>query len=349
MGCNLGGAASHRVAYHGGASGNEPELWDSVAGHRRRACGTFHGCLWTASTRLKCWRHADRCRLPVWFWPQVVTMGLVVGCCFAPSFESFTALRALQGLFGTLPQIIGLPVIHDIYVPRDWPSMINIWGTTFLVGPFLGPALAGYLLKATNSWRAAFGVLAGGYGISTMLVLSFGRETYYNKSSGIQQTRRIRAFAGHGNTGLPKIATMLESSRLVFCTAFLKLPLVLVGLSSLVNFTWPIGITTTISTILYAPPYLFNNVQDASMRFAGVIGALIGFALGYGFNQWIGRSKTRRARWIAEYRLHGVWCPVVFLVVGLLTYGLTLHFQKSWVGLGFGWILVNVGLVASTV
>lgn len=276
-------------------------------------------------------------------------MGMIVGCALAPTFESFTALRALQGLFGTVPQIIGLPIIHDIYTPREWPAMINIWATTFLVGPFLGPALAGYLLQATNSWRAAFGVLAGLYGVSTCLVLAFARETYYNRLTKVQQTNRVKAFLGRGNTDLPKTTTIANSSKLIFVLAFLKLPLVLVGLASLVNFTWPIGITTTISTILHSPPYLFDNVEDASMRFAGVIGALLGYGLGYAFNEWIFRSKTRRTNWRTEFRLHGVWMPVVSLVCGLLTYGLTLHFGKSRIGLAFGWVMVNIGLVASTV
>lgn len=298
-------------------------------------------------TRLRTFANARR--LPLWFWPQMITTGMIVGCSLAPTFDSFTAFRALQGLFGTVPQIIGLPIIHDIYAPREWPAMINIWATTFLVGPFLGPALAGYLLQATSSWRAAFGVLAGFYGASTCLILAFAKETYYNKIAKVQQTQPFKALICQGNTELPKLSTIAESSKLIFVLAFLKLPLLLVGLASLVNFTWPIGITTTISTILHSPPYLFDNVEDASMRFAGVIGALLGYALGYAFNEWIFRSRKRRAHWRTEFRLHGVWTPVIFLVCGLLTYGLTLQYGKSWVGLAFGWVMVNVGLVASTV
>lgn len=185
--------------------------------------------------------------------------------------------------------------------------------------------------------------------MSSGLVLAFGRETYYNKSTGIQQKGRMKALLGQGNTGLTATSTILQSSKLICALAFLRLPLLLVGITSLVMFTWPIGITTTISTILHSPPYLLDNVQDASMRFAGVIGAVLGFVLGYAFNKWISRTRTRKVNWRPESRLHGVWLPAVSLVTGLLTYGLTLHFQRSWVGLAFGWVLVNIGLVASTV
>jgi hypothetical protein len=100
------------------------------------------------------------------------------------------------------------------------------------------------------------------------------------------------------------------------------------------------------------------------MRFAGVIGGLLGkscicplkysaltitgFVFGYFFNEWI-FAKDRRSHWRSEYRLHGVWFPIGSMACGLVLYGLTLQFEKSWVGLAFGWIMINIGMVASTV
>ncbi|KIX94741.1 uncharacterized protein Z520_09431 [Fonsecaea multimorphosa CBS 102226] len=289
-------------------------------------------------------------RLPVWLFPQVVTLFVVLGCVYAQSWSVFTALRALQGLFGTVPQVIGLPIIHDMYAPHEWPRYINIWGTTFLVGPFLFPALAGYILQGTGSWRDCFKVLTGFYGFSTMLILAFGYETYYNRSTGVQQTNRIKSFFGIGNTNLPKAQTLAESTINIVKLTF-TLPILLVGLSTMINFTWPIGITTTVDAFVRAPPYLFGNVADASIRFAGVIGALLGFCFGYFFNEWIynGSGGKRKAHWRSEYRLHGVWFPIGSMVCGLLTYGLTLNYGKSWVGLAFGWVMVNIGLVGTMV
>jgi hypothetical protein len=34
---------------------------------------------------------------------------------------------------------------------------------------------------------------------------------------------------------------------------------------------------------------------------------------------------------------------------GLLTYGLTMHFGKHWIGIAIGWIMVNIGMVATIV
>lgn len=290
------------------------------------------------------------CSAPIWLWPQVITLFCILGCVYAQSWSVFTALRALQGLFGTVPQVIGLPIIHDMYAPRDWPRYINIWGTTFLVGPFLFPAIAGYILEGTGSWRDCFKVLTAFYGLSTILILTLGRETFYDKSTGTQQTNRVKAFFGIGNTNLPKGSTIASSTvniiKLIFTPSLL-----LVGVSTMINFTWPIGITTTIDSFVRAPPYLFGNVADASIRFAGVIGALLGFCFGYFFNEWIyeGSGGKRKAHWRSEYRLHGVWVPITFMFIGLLTYGFTLNYGKHWIGLAIGWVMVNIGMVGSTV
>lgn len=287
----------------------------------------------------------------MWLYPQLITLFVVLGCVYAQSWSVFTALRALQGLFGTVPQVIGLPIIHDMYAPRDWPYYINIWGTTFLVGPFLFPALAGYIVEGTGSWRDCFKVLTGLYGFSSLLIIAFGRETYYNIQQHGARSSHFKQLIGRGPTiTIPKIHTLQSSTVNIFTLVFTP-PILLVGISTMINFTWPIGITTTIDSFVRAPPYLFGNITAASIRFAGVIGALLGFAVGWAFNKWIydGSGGKRKQHWRSEYRLHGVWGPIASMVCGLLIYGLTLNYGASWVGLAVGWVLVNIGMVGSTV
>jgi hypothetical protein len=92
-----------------------------------------------------------------------------------------------------------------------------------------------------------------------------------------------------------------------------------------------------------------------------------GYLFGYFFNEWIYNTHQRRGNtqsdndsehldstvssssWRPEYRLHGIWFPIGSLAAGLLTYGLTLNFGKHWIGLAFGWIMVNLGMIATTV
>lgn len=98
-------------------------------------------------------------------------------------------------------------------------------GTTFLVGPFLGPAIAGYIGAGTN-WRDSFGVLTALYGLSTLMVLLFGRETYYAPSKPVAS--RFGAYFGIGNTKLPKCSTLAYWCRKLVVYVF-RFPLLMTG------------------------------------------------------------------------------------------------------------------------
>lgn len=98
-------------------------------------------------------------------------------------------------------------------------------GTTFLVGPFLGPAIAGYIGAGTN-WRVSFGVLTAIYGVSTFMVLAFGRETYYAPDK--TPPSRLGAYFGIGNTKLPKLSTLGYCCQKLVVYVF-KFPLLMTG------------------------------------------------------------------------------------------------------------------------
>ncbi|PYH90943.1 polyamine transporter [Aspergillus ellipticus CBS 707.79] len=249
-------------------------------------------------------------RLPVWLWPQVITTFMVLGATLSNDFATFTTFRSLQGLFGTIPQVVGLPIIHDMYEPKDWPQMINICGTTFLIGCFIGPALAGYIGAGSN-WKVSFGMLTVFYGISSIMILLFGYETYFVRGQKCQRNSRALSMLGIRNHNLPALSTLAYWSK-VMVTYIFKFPLLMTGIATMVNFCWPIG-----------------------------------YAFGFWFNDWI--RKSRDTTWRPEYRLHGTWFSIAMMAWGLLTYGFTLNYGKHWIGLAFGWGMVVFGMVASTV
>lgn len=73
----------------------------------------------------------------------------------------------------------------------------------------------------------------------------------------------------------------------------------------------------------------------------------LGWAFGHFFNEWV--YQRHRSNWHPEYRLHGVWLPISSMACGLLTYGLTMNYGKHWIGIAFGWIMVNIGMTATIV
>jgi MFS family permease len=52
----------------------------------------------------------------------VLTLAAIIGATLSNDFATFTAFRSLQGLFGTIPQVVGLPIIHDMYAPEGKSS-----------------------------------------------------------------------------------------------------------------------------------------------------------------------------------------------------------------------------------
>ncbi|KAI0284707.1 MFS general substrate transporter [Russula aff. rugulosa BPL654] len=136
-------------------------------------------------------------RLPVLFWSQLLALGFLVGCAFAPNLKTFAAMRCLTAFFGTCPQVTGLYVVTDMYPFHRQARMLNVWTMGFIISPFLSPFAFGFLVARTRlvfpilmrcsdsglyvSWRWAYGI-ACMYGLSVLsLIVFFGRETIYDR------------------------------------------------------------------------------------------------------------------------------------------------------------------------
>ncbi|KAL2158832.1 hypothetical protein VTH06DRAFT_4024 [Thermothelomyces fergusii] len=117
-------------------------------------------------------------RLPVLFYSQLFSLAATVGAALAPSYGAFTAFRALQGLAGAPPQVLGLCVVHDLFFAADRARKVNLWAASFLVGPYLGPLFSA-LLVLRLGWRDDFAVLAGLYALSLLVVAALGDETLF--------------------------------------------------------------------------------------------------------------------------------------------------------------------------
>jgi MFS family permease len=71
-------------------------------------------------------------------------------------------------------------MIHDMFFFHERARKINIWAFSFLIGPYLGPFISGFIAEKLD-WRNNFGVLAGFYGFSVLLIVLFGDETLYDR------------------------------------------------------------------------------------------------------------------------------------------------------------------------
>ena len=158
---------------------------DRYTGKAQEDCWQF---LWSKDmagewlTNLSMTNLTPICSLPVLFWSQFFALICSIGATYASNYAGFTACRTLQGFFGAPPQVIGLSMIHDMFFFHERARKINIWAFSFLIGPYLGPFISGFIVSKLD-WRNTFGILCGFYGLSVLMIILFGDETLYDRES----------------------------------------------------------------------------------------------------------------------------------------------------------------------
>ncbi|EKG11055.1 Major facilitator superfamily [Macrophomina phaseolina MS6] len=289
-------------------------------------------------------------RLPVLFWSQLLSLIVTIGATFADSYASFTAMRTLQGFFGAAPQVIGLSIIHDMFFFHERARKINIWAASFLIGPYLGPFFSSLLVTKLN-WRQDFGVLAGFYGLSLLMVVLLGDETLYDRNvvaekpknkSILRHLSLLFGIEGARVGGRPGLWTVTKHQYSLLARPYLFAPTALFVMPLTM---WTIGLVSTISQFVLPPPppmgpgYGFTYISLAMIHFAPMIGTLLAEFWGHWFNDFIATRYIKRhgGTHMAENRLNGVYIPVIIGVGGLVLFGETLQHHLTWVGLAFGW------------
>jgi len=294
-------------------------------------------------------------RLPVLFWSQLLSLIATIGTTFAPDYATFTAMRTLQGFFGAAPQVIGLSMIHDMFFFHERTRKINIWAASFLIGPYLGPFISSLLLLRLD-WRPNFGVLAGFYVFSVLMVVVLGDETLFDRR-GIdklpaghrqpfqrRQPVSISRHLTHLLVGIPARRRSPNTPKLwdVFTQqcSLLARPYLLIPTALFVTpvTMWTIGMVSTISMFVLPPPpmgYGFSYVALSMLYFAPMAGTMLAEFWGHWFNDVLARRFRQ-----PEGRLVAVYPAAVLGAAGLVLFGQTLENRLSWVALAFGWAML---------
>ena len=80
-------------------------------------------------------------------------------CALAPSIEVLIAGRFLQGLLSSVPSVVVLLVIHELYGGRRGVRVLGFHGMAVSGAPILGPLIGGAVFVAFG-WRMNFWLLA---------------------------------------------------------------------------------------------------------------------------------------------------------------------------------------------
>lgn len=106
----------------------------------------------------------------------MVFLASSIGTALSPNLASFMIFRMISAFSGTAILVIGPAVIRDLYRPLDRATALAWFYTGTLIGPTIGPLLAGAVVTYTT-WRVIFWVQTGISAISLLATYFLLAET----------------------------------------------------------------------------------------------------------------------------------------------------------------------------
>jgi MFS family permease len=135
-------------------------------------------------------------RAPTIFWSALITLFLNLGVALAPDWNSYYALRVVQGIFSNAPPSIAIAFLRDIFFFHERARKIGFWTCLFIASPYFGPLFGNFMLAGLNAqWRP---VLWLGFAMQAVFILTcvlFLDETWYKRDVPLErQPRRGKSF-----------------------------------------------------------------------------------------------------------------------------------------------------------
>lgn len=234
----------------------------------------------------------------------------------APTWPILLAGRVLQGVFGSLIGVVGMPIIATSVRPEHRARAMSIILTLIPLAGVAGPGLGGVLAEAYG-WRSVFLInipvvlIAGAVAIRTIPARQGGKAGL--PIPGLRLLREALVL-GAGATALflgldllgrghhPFLPSVLGVTAVVLVVAWLRLPEAGPVLGLLRRRTIALGITampmitTGVGALNFLVPYFFVDVLGSSPRVVGV--ALLAMSAGMAvFSPLAGVLADRIGTW----------------------------------------------------
>ena len=304
-------------------------------------------------------------RIPVLFWSSIMGLLFTLGCVLSPQFDTYYTLRAFQGLTQSIGQTIGLAFIKDMFFFHEHARKVGIWYSIFITSPVFGPFLGNFMYGGLHKWQPIFWLVFAWSAFLICMILVFGDEPYYNRHLSAEQqpnrpkgqsSRLLRVLGiwqirHHSPTFQPRL--LRGYGRLL--EVFLKPVIPMAMLFYAVTFMWSVGINLTSAILLETPRaaggYGFHPTSLGYIYFTPLVGIIIGELFGHWFNDFMAARYIRHHHgiFVPEARLWTPYIGAALMIPGLVLVGQTLHLHLHWVGLVFGWGMVQVGIMLISV
>ncbi|KAF9459116.1 MFS general substrate transporter [Collybia nuda] len=299
-------------------------------------------------------------RLPVLFWSQVLALGFLIGCTFAPNLGTFTAMRCLTAFFGTAPQVTGLYIVTDLYPFHLQARKLNIWTMGFIVSPFLSPFAFGFLVAREN-WRWAYGIGCMYSAVVVFLIVFLMEETMYDRTlkpiperptTGLRY--RVETLIGITGYKMAKYRTSWTPAIFSQFDVCWRPHVMAILIFEGMLFGFGIGINVTNAVFLGEEPpvgFKFSQMAIAGAYGTPIVSVIIGELVGRYTNDWIMNWSIKRNKGVfeAESRLWACYIAIPLYICGFVLLGASFQKHLSIGALIMGWGIAELAIMINTV
>ncbi|GKZ26424.1 hypothetical protein AbraIFM66951_004928 [Aspergillus brasiliensis] len=300
-------------------------------------------------------------RTAIIFWCLVFAMACAIwSACMTSKgdYERFVASRLFDGIFGSIPSIVGVGAVYDMFFLHERGKAYAIFHVSFLFGTVAGPTFGGFIVQHTK-WPWVFWWVVIAQGLVLILAFLFLEETSYPRDGKTLVVKPKNFWSNRMATLLPhktgiSRAELGRIARLPFRIGLSPVGL-LIGIFQLASFGWFVATHSLLTVWLEKPVSVggwgFSPQRNACFIFSLWIGLLTAELWGYLCNDrialWICRTREKGI-WKPECRLHALWIPsLIILPIGLGIVGSALQYHLHYMVLAFGAYLITFASMSS--
>jgi hypothetical protein len=206
------------------------------------------------------------------------------------------------------------------------------------VAPFAGGIIGGAIIDNKSlGWRWSQWISLIFMGAGLLAQIFFVPETIYIRDSAFSSGTPTKAtlWSRYGIHIPKREGDKKHSFTFIATRPFVMFKFPAVTLASFwfgVAYMMHVGITAEIPLIFEPAPYNFSVLDVGLSAFSGLIGALIGEAYAGPAIDFIAKRALKQGKeWRPEMRLNAIWPALVAAPAGLLMFGVSIQFGKSWV------------------
>lgn len=223
-------------------------------------------------------------RLPIIFIWHIIALASGIWNATPPSFNSYVASRAVNGVFSIVAGAGGLMWIKDVFFFHEHPRMINLWSGGIVVAPYVSPMIEAFITWKAD-WRWGYLVYSIMNLVGLVIIVLFLDETWYSRSKDAPIKRvkqsRIKRLIGIEQWSYmrPNGPSFLQAAARPFI-AISKIPVLLSVIFYFLNFAWVIGVNAT-TAVWMTEVYGLTGKGLGLFYLAGIIGSIVGEFAGH--------------------------------------------------------------------